>query len=212
MIDPTGLRSALHADWRSDAHTASSRQWWQRSADMQDSKCASLWGWEWHRACAGRSTWVMDTSISSISLPTNQPCEILHLQMQNTPITDAVMKRCFNLACRWLERKQPIHLTNEVISAIGWPCRFTHGHYTVREALSELCWPCHEGGRKSEWVRWIWNPSNPNLAWPSLKSVWRRHTIDRKEDLFAKLCQLAECCIKLNSVFDLLVTGGLNHL
>lgn len=35
---------------------------------------------------------VMDTSARSISLPTNQPYMILHFQMQNTPIIDAVMK------------------------------------------------------------------------------------------------------------------------
>lgn len=153
-----------------------------------------VFGWQsalcWHQA-ATPGWWIL-------SLPTNQPFMILHLQMQNTPIIDAVIKWCFNLACLWLERKQPIHLTNEVISAIGWPCRFTYGHYTVCEALSELCWPCHEGGWKSEWIRWISNPSNPNLAWPVLKSVKIRHKIDRKEYLFAILCSLTFLGITLN--------------
>lgn len=84
--------------------------------------------------------------------PYQPTLQISHLQMQNTPIIDAVIKWCFNLACLWLERKQPIHLTNEVISAIGWPCSFSYGHYTVCEALSQLCWPCHERGWKSEWI------------------------------------------------------------
>lgn len=131
---------------------------------------------------------MMDTSASSISLPSNQPYMILHIQMQNTPIIDAVMKWCFNLACHWLERKQPIHLTNEVISAIGWPCRFTYGHYTVCEALSELPWPCHKREWESGWIRWIGNTSNPNLAWPVLKSVKLRLTIDRKEKVHAAPC------------------------
>lgn len=104
---------------------------------------------------------------------------ILHLRKQKIPITDAVIKWWFNLASAWLERKQPIHFTNEVISAIGWPCRFTYGYYTVCEELSELCWPCHRGGWNSEWIRWISDPSNPNLAWPILKSVKMRHSLDR---------------------------------
>lgn len=104
---------------------------------------------------------------------------ILHLRMQKISITDAVIKWWFNLASAWLERKQPIHLTNEVISAIGWPCRFTYGYYTLCEVLSELCWPCHGGGWNSEWIRWISDPSNPNLAWPTLKSVKMRPSIDR---------------------------------
>lgn len=178
MIDPSTLRSALHANWQSDTHAASGTAdsrvaqtcvWLKASCGGK-----SVFGWRLtHRAFA----WVMDNSACSISLPTNQPYMILHLQMQNIPITDAVIKWWFNLASVWLERKQPIHLTNEVISAIGWPCRFTYGYYTVCEALSELCWPCHEGGWNSGWIRWRSNPSNPNLAWPVLKSVKIRHTI-----------------------------------
>lgn len=158
MIDPTTLRSALHADWRSVTHSAGRRQLWQRCANM----CVirTVWGPEcvwvaaalcWHHA----GHMMMDTSPLSISLPTNQPHMILPLPMQNTPVMDAVIKWFFNLACLWLERKQPIHLTNEVISAIVWPCRSTYEHYTVCEVLSEFCWPCHWGGWKYEWIRRI---------------------------------------------------------
>lgn len=162
MIDPTTLRSALHADWRSDTHPASGSQRWQRCTDkcVTQKVCLCVRA----RVCLGGSgtvlapggcAWVMDTSACSISLRTNQPYMMLHLQMLNTPIIDAVMNWCFNLACLRLERKQPIHLTNEVISAICWPCRFTYGHYIVCEALSELGWPCNERGWKSEWIRWM---------------------------------------------------------
>lgn len=205
MIDPTTFRSALHADWRSDTHTASGRKWWQRCTDVRVTPNVCLrvratvcLGGSGAVLAPGGYAWVMDTSARSNSLPTNQPFMILHLQMQNTPIIDAVIKWCFNLPCLWLERKQPIHLTNEVISAIGWPCRFTYGHCTVCEALSELCWPCLEGGWKSEWIRWISDPSNPNLAWPILKSVKIRHKIDRKEYFFAILCSLTFLGIMIN--------------
>lgn len=109
----------------------------------------SVFGWQLaHTAFA----WVMDTAACSISLPTNQPYMILHLQMQNIPIRDAVIKWWFNIASVWLERKQPIHLTNEVISAIGWPCRFTYGHYAVCEALSELYCMALSWGRMEFWM------------------------------------------------------------
>lgn len=49
MIDPTTLRSALHADWRSDTHTA--RQRWQRCMDM----CVTQNMW------IGEHVWVVGT-------------------------------------------------------------------------------------------------------------------------------------------------------
>lgn len=166
--------------------------------------CVSVWGrgcvWvaaalRWHQAAL--YAWVMDTSACSISLPTNQPYMILHLQMQNTPIMDAVIKWCFNLACLWLERKQPIHLTNEVISAaIGWPCRFTYGHYTVAYVK-------HYQSSAGLVMREAENPNGLNeyqihhiqTAWPVPKSVKIRHA---KEKVVAVLYSLSFLGITLN--------------
>lgn len=146
--------------------------------------------------CLSGSSIVVAASACSTSLAANRPYVTLQTPMQNTSIIDAVIKWRFNLACLWLEGKQPIHLTNEVISAIGWPCRFTYGHYTVCEALSELRWPYHGEGWESDWIRWIGNTSNPNLVWPRLKSVKTRHTIDRWGHLYAVLTHFAWHYIK----------------
>lgn len=167
----------------------------------------SVFGWKLHCASAR----VMDTPACSISLRTNQPYMMLHLQMLNTPIIDAVMNWCFNLACLRLGRKQPIHLINEVISAIYWPCRFTYGHYTVLyvkhyQSLAGLV--TREAGNLNGLNEY--QIDHIQTAWPVHKSVKIRYTIDIKKcicntvpPLFTGHYIKLDFCVNTGKEFDL---------